>query len=126
MSRVRRQDTTPELVVRSLLHRLGYRFRLHREDLPAKPDIVLPKYKLVIWVHGCFWHGHDCRKGRRPKTNRAFWEQKLDRNRERDKQAQSAISALGWRYLIVWECDTFDEEALEHYLARELEAMDVC
>ena len=105
MSRIKSQDTMPELQVRSALHRLGYRFRLHRKDLPGTPDIVLPKYQTVIFVHGCFWHQHPgCRKATIPKTNSDKWRKKLNRNIERDRQAIEQLEALGWRVKIVWEC----------------------
>ena len=108
MSRVRSVDTTPELRVRRLLHSMGYRFRLHRNDLPGNPDIVLPKYKTVIFVHGCFWHGCPiCRHARiRPKQNSEYWNKKLDRTLERDKINISMLESLGWRVFIIWECET--------------------
>ena len=126
MSRVRTRDTTPEMAVRSTLHRMGLRFRLHREDLPGTPDLVLPKHNLVIWVHGCFWHGHSCSKGSRPQSNKAFWDSKLDRNEERDREAQEAIRALGWRSIVVWECETTEEGALEDRLRAKLRDVGVC
>lgn len=105
MARVRATNTRPELVVRRLVHRLGYRFRLHRRDLPGTPDLVLPKYGAVVFVHGCFWHQHDCRHGRRqPATNQAYWIPKLARNVERDVAARKSLQELGWRVLTVWEC----------------------
>lgn len=105
MSAVRSKDTKPELRVRSALHHLGYRFRLHRRDLPGTPDIVLPKYRTVIFVHGCFWHQHPgCRKATIPRTNRLKWEQKLKRNVERDKAAITALQEQGWAVNILWEC----------------------
>ncbi|MBX6763924.1 MAG: DNA mismatch endonuclease Vsr [Rubrobacteraceae bacterium] len=120
MSRVRSRDTAPERTVRSLLHRLGYRFRLHRKDLPGKPDIVLPRYKTVIFVHGCFWHGHDCPKGRLPKTNGEFWSNKIARNRQRDLEHEKALKQLGWSVLTVWECQLADTKHLESYLRQHL------
>ena len=100
MSRIRGKDTTPELTVRSLLHRMGYRFRLHRSDLPGKPDIVLPKYQSVIFVHGCFWHMHSCRRGRStPVTNARFWKAKREANRKRDRRNVQRLRRLGWRVL---------------------------
>ncbi|OYW24679.1 MAG: very short patch repair endonuclease [Planctomycetales bacterium 12-60-4] len=105
MAAVRSRDTGPEILVRSLLFRLGYRFRLHRADLPGSPDIVLPKYKAAIFVHGCFWHGHDCQRGSRvPKSNRQYWLAKIDRNRTRDRRNIRKLRRLGWKVLIVWEC----------------------
>lgn len=110
MSRVKSANTEPELLVRSTLHRLGYRFRLHRKDLPGSPDVVLPKYRTVIFVHGCFWHQHPgCRKATLPKKNSAFWEAKLRRNQERDRRAQSNLRDQGWNVLVLWECEIFHE-----------------
>lgn len=107
MRAVRGKDTVPELVVRRLMHRLGYRFRLHSAKLPGKPDLTLPKHKTVIFVHGCFWHGHQgCARSIPPKSNAAFWEAKLARNRERDADQVAALGETGWRVLIVWECET--------------------
>jgi DNA mismatch endonuclease (patch repair protein) len=121
MSQVRSKDTKPEKVVRSVLHRLGYRFRLHRKDLPGKPDIVLPKYHAVIFVHGCFWHQHpNCKKATYPKSNAIFWKQKLDSNIERDRHNQDELLQLGWRVLVIWECQTKHPntlmEQLSHFL----------
>lgn len=105
MAAVRGSNTKPELRVRRLLHGLGYRFRLHAADLPGKPDIVFLARRKVIFVHGCFWHGHDCARGARtPKTNRDYWVAKIARNRQRDARILSALDALGWRVLTVWEC----------------------
>lgn len=105
MSRVRNTNTKPEMQVRKLLHGMGYRFRLHRNDLPGTPDIVLPRHRKVIFVHGCFWHGHkDCKRGARPVTNIEFWNAKLDRNEDRDRIAVLALSAAGWKSLILWQC----------------------
>ena len=105
MARVRAANTSPEIVVRRLVHRLGYRFRLHRRDLPGTPDLVLPKHRAVIFVHGCFWHQHDCRRGRRqPASNQAYWGPKLARNVERDASARSDLQRMGWRVLTIWEC----------------------
>ena len=104
MAKVRTKNTKPEVRLRSYLHRLGFRFRLHRKDLPGKPDIVLPKYSTVVFVHGCFWHGHDCRKGRLPTTNVEFWETKISKNQARDAQAVGKLKKLGWNVWTVWEC----------------------
>jgi DNA mismatch endonuclease, patch repair protein len=113
MSRVRSTNTTPELKVRSLIHRLGYRFRLHDKKLPGKPDLAFPGRKKVIFVHGCFWHGHlGCTKGRLPKSNLATWRPKIARNRQRDEEQIKAIRALGWDALIVWQCELKDIEEL--------------
>ena len=105
MQNVKTKNTAPEIKLRSLLHKNGLRFRVNRKDLPGKPDIVLPKYRAVIFVHGCFWHGHDCPRGQRPQTNADFWNQKIDRNVIRDKSDVSLLESLGWRVLIVWECE---------------------
>jgi len=105
MQNVKTKNTAPEIKLRSLLHKNGFRFRVNRKDLPGKPDIVLPKYRAVIFVHGCFWHGHDCPHGQRPQTNADFWNQKIDRNVIRDKSDVSLLESLGWRGLIVWECE---------------------
>ncbi len=109
MSQIRGRDTTPERKVRSIAHRLGYRFRLHRKDLPGKPDLVFPSKKKTIFVHGCFWHGHDCSRGRRiPKTNTKYWQDKIAYNVKRDKEIQAALKDLGWEVLIIWECELKD------------------
>ena len=114
MSRVSGKNTKPEIAVRSLLHNLGFRFRLHRKDLPGKPDITLPKYKKVIFVHGCFWHGHeDCPRSKRPSTNEEFWREKLDKNIERDKATVNALKELGWEVLTVWTCEVNDTNKLK-------------
>jgi DNA mismatch endonuclease (patch repair protein) len=113
MRQVKGRNTTPELAVRKALTRLGARYRLHRADLPGKPDIVLPGRKLALFVHGCFWHGHDCARGARvPKQNRDYWVAKVDRNRARDAKAREALAALGWRVETVWECELKDAGAL--------------
>ena len=107
MSRVRDRDSLAERTVRSLIHKLGYRFRLHRKDLPGSPDIVLPKFHSVVFVHGCFWHKHEgCKRATLPKTNRTFWRNKLDGNVERDKRVVELLQNKGWRVLLVWECET--------------------
>ena len=105
MRRIKSSDTIPELAVRRLLHSLGYRFRLHRADLPGKPDIVFPARRRVILVHGCFWHQHSCRLGRVPKGNQSYWIPKLSRNVQRDKTVRRQLRAHGWRVLTVWECE---------------------
>jgi len=108
MSKIHSANTTPELRVRKLLHSLGYRFRLQRHDLPGNPDIVLPKYKTVIFVHGCFWHGCPvCKHAQiRPTSNVDYWNHKLDRTVERDKENQRILENMGWRVIIIWECET--------------------
>jgi DNA mismatch endonuclease, patch repair protein len=106
MARIRSEDTKPELMVRSLLHHLGFRFRLHHKELPSCPDIVLPKYRAVILVHGCFWHFHaKCRDGKIPASNKKYWEGKLKRNVVRDKLNLLRLKAQEWRVLVIWECE---------------------
>lgn len=113
MARVKGKNTRPELTVRSLLHSLGYRFRLHRRDLPGSPDIVLPGRKTVVFVHGCFWHGHDCKRGGRlPKANADYWVSKIGRNTARDARARAELEAQGWRVLVIWECEIKEANAL--------------
>jgi DNA mismatch endonuclease (patch repair protein) len=112
MGRVAHFDTPPELAVRQILHRLGYRFRLHRKDLPGRPDIVLPKLRKVIFVHGCFWHRHDCKKATTPKTNVDYWSNKFAENVRRDNKAVAELTRLGWASMIVWECQTRDIDVL--------------
>ena len=121
MRQVKGKDTAPELQARRLLTRLGLRYRLHRADLPGRPDIVMAGRKLAIFVHGCFWHGHDCARGARvPKANRDYWEAKIGRNRTRDQLHHAALEAQGWRVLVLWECEMKDEAALEENLRRLL------
>ena len=106
MSRIRGKNTTPERVVRSELHSRGFRFRIHRKDLPGSPDIVLPKYRTVIFVHGCYWHRHEgCKYATTPKSNVEFWLNKFNENTQRDSRNQKALKELGWKVLIVWECE---------------------
>ena len=113
MSQIGGKDTKPELIVRSLVHRLGYRFRLHRSDLPGKPDIVLPRHDKVIFVHGCFWHRHPrCRYTTTPRTRAAFWKAKFEQNKKRDRRATRELRKLGWDVLVVWECQTKDPDRL--------------
>lgn len=114
MSRIRGTDTRPELLVRSLLHRLGYRFRLTSRNVPGKPDIVLAKYRTAIFVHGCFWHRHQgCGYAYRPKSNTAFWDEKFARNVVRDTEVSALVDAAGWKQLIIWECELRNLEKLE-------------
>jgi len=113
MSRIRARDTKPERAVRSILHRLGYRFRLHRTDLPGKPDIVLPCLRIVIFVHGCFWHWHEgCRFAYTPKTRTEFWLKKLESNVARDRQVETQLAELDWLVITVWECELRTPEKL--------------
>ncbi len=119
MASVGSTDTKPEKIVRSLLHRLGFRFRLHRKDLPGSPDIVLPKYKTVIFVHGCFWHQHKgCAKSKRPDTRKEFWNHKLDQNIIRDERNITTLNNMGWTVYVIWECQTFDIEQLTHTIKK--------
>ncbi|PAX06528.1 very short patch repair endonuclease [Sphingomonas lenta] len=113
MARVRGRDTGPEMVIRRTLHAMGYRYRVQARGLPGRPDVAFTRRRAAIFVHGCFWHGHDCARGARaPKANAEFWRAKLDRNRARDAAALDALAALGWRALVVWECGLRDREAL--------------
>ena len=118
MSRIASKNTKPELAVRSTLHRLGFRFRLHRRGLPGTPDLVLPRFRVVVFVHGCFWHGHYCKREKMPKTNRRFWGEKIEANRTRDLRNRRALSRLGWRSLVVWECQAADPVRLALRLER--------
>lgn len=112
MSRIRSRDTKPEMIVRSIVHQMGFRFRLHRKDLAGKPDLVLPRHHKVIFVHGCFWHMHRCRYGRvTPKTNADFWQTKRTGNVARDRRNLRSLRRDGWKVLVVWECWTRDPEA---------------
>jgi DNA mismatch endonuclease (patch repair protein) len=121
MAKVKGRDTKPELIVRQALTRLGARYRLHRKDLPGAPDVVMSGRKLVIFVHGCFWHGHDCARGARvPKANRDYWLGKVGRNRERDARHLEAFAALGWRVETIWECEIKDKVVVEARLGRLL------
>ena len=112
MSRVRSTNTTPERSVRRLLHRAGYRFRLHRKDLPGKPDLVLPRYRTAVFVHGCFWHWHGCKRSRMPSSNREYWIAKIRRNTERDQHSRERLEALGWSVAVIWECSIERDTAL--------------
>ena|SRR5579884_3049347 len=104
MAAIRGKDTSPEKAVRHALFRRGFRYRLHAKGLPGVPDIVLPRYRTAIFVHGCFWHGHDCPRGRRPLSNRDFWDRKLNSNRVRDLRNQEALRSAGWQVQVIWEC----------------------
>lgn len=117
MASIKGRDTRPELLVRSLVHRLGYRFRLHDKRLPGVPDIVLARHRKVIFVHGCFWHGHKkCMRSRRPEQNRAFWRKKLDANATRDKKDIQLLKKSGWEPIIVWECELKDSAKVKKKL----------
>ncbi len=113
MSRIKGKDTKPEMVVRSLLHKMGYRFRLHRKDLPGCPDIVFPKYKSVLFIHGCYWHRHKgCKYAYDPKSRIDFWEKKFQGNVERDRKQQRELKKLGWKVIVIWECQIKDVKYL--------------
>ena len=123
MSLVKGKNTKPELIVRSLIHRMGFRFRVNQNILPGNPDIVLKKHRKAVFIHGCFWHGHKrCRRSKRPTTHRHFWNKKLSKNIERDDKQQKELRKLGWRYLIVWECQIRNPDRLKHKLAIFLES----
>ncbi|CAO4175007.1 very short patch repair endonuclease [Methylorubrum populi] len=112
MQSVGQKDTGPELAVRKIAHALGYRFRLHRKDLPGRPDLVFPGRKKVVFVHGCFWHGHGCSKGRLPKSRPEFWVPKIEGNKARDHRAESKLAELGWESLTLWQCEAKNVEAI--------------
>jgi len=121
MRAVKGADTKIEIALRKALFSRGFRYRLHAAELPGKPDLVFPKYRAVIFVHGCFWHGHDCARGSRvPKTNRAYWTGKIARNKARDKENAKRLKAQGWRVLVVWECAMKDVEAAAARLAQRI------
>jgi DNA mismatch endonuclease (patch repair protein) len=124
MRRIKSKGMKPELTVRRMVHRMGYRYRLHRKDLPGKPDLVFGPSRKVIFVHGCFWHGHDdpaCPDRRQVKSNQAYWNPKIAGNRERDARNQAALEAAGWRVLTVWECELRDSLTLEKRIRDFLE-----
>ncbi|CAJ9628261.1 DNA mismatch endonuclease Vsr [Burkholderia pseudomallei] len=113
MSRIKGKDTKPELIVRSLIHRMGYRYRLHRKGLPGRPDLVFAKRRKAIFIHGCFWHRHEgCHLARLPKSRLDFWLPKLEANAARDKEVEQRLAELGWKVLTIWECEVKEEEAL--------------
>ncbi|MHB1687810.1 MAG: very short patch repair endonuclease [Ignavibacteriaceae bacterium] len=117
MRKIKGKNTKPELILRSALFKQGYRFRIHKKDLPGKPDVFLPKYKTIIFVHGCFWHYHkNCPEGRIPSTNSKFWKEKLEKNVVKDKRHNSQLRKLGWKVIIVWECEV--EKKLEKILKK--------
>lgn len=120
MRRIRSKDTSPELRIRSLIFRAGYRYRLHRKDLPGKPDLVFPKLCKVIFVNGCFWHQHKCKEAHIPKTNRNYWHPKLEKNKIRDKRNYCELRKMGWSVLVLWECKTQSIKALPHQVIRFL------
>lgn len=122
MSRIKGKNTKPELIVRSLLHKMGYRFRLHRKDLPGKPDIVLPKYKTVIFVHGCFWHRHKgCKYAYNPKSRVDFWGRKFKGNVERDHKHKLQLEKNGWKVIVIWECENRNQKKLMSSIQKKLQ-----
>jgi DNA mismatch endonuclease (patch repair protein) len=120
MGRVKGKNTTPERIVRRLLHSLGYRYRLHVTGLAGKPDLAFPSRRVVIFVHGCFWHGHACRYGRLPRSNVVFWADKIRRNRERDARCARSLKAAGWRVMVVWQCQLRDLPAITRKMIKRL------
>jgi DNA mismatch endonuclease, patch repair protein len=120
MSRVRSKDTKPELIVRQIVYALGCRYRLHVKGIPGNPDLVFRSRKKVILVHGCFWHGHSCARGKRPSSNMEFWEEKLSKNEDRDKRIVAKLLGLGWGVLTVWECETRNADDLTARLRKFL------
>lgn len=120
MRRVRNRNTAPEMLVRSLFHRLGFRFRLHRADLPGTPDLVLPSRRMAVFVHGCFWHQHSCKRGAPPASNRDFWRNKLERNQQRDRKSAQLLKRDGWQVVVIWECETRDQARLARRIMRLL------
>jgi len=125
MSRIPGKDTTPEMRVRSMLHGMGYRFRLHRKDLPGKPDVVFVSRRVALFVHGCFWHRHTgCKNCTTPTSNQKFWLSKLEGNAARDKKIRRDLSKLGWKTSVIWECQTEDKHRLEDTLTRFVSTLD--
>jgi len=122
MRLVRGKHTRPEIAVRRLAHKMGLRFRLHRRDLPGRPDLVFPKYRVVIFVHGCFWHRHKrCPNTRTPKSRLQFWEEKFESNVQRDRANRLKLRATGWKVLVIWECEVKDSERLQYKIKRFME-----
>ena len=122
MSRIRSQGTKPEMSVRRLIYAMGFRYRLHARELPGKPDLVFRSRRKIIFVHGCFWHRHDCNLARLPKSRLQFWVEKLEKNRERDARVQEELAAAGWRFLVIWECELANSAAVESKVRGFLDA----
>ena len=121
MSKIRSGDTKPEIIVRSLLHVMGYRFRLHQKKLPGKPDIVLRRFNTVIFVNGCFWHNHkNCKRSNIPKSNRAYWERKIHKNVARDKKNIKELGRMGWTVIVIWECQVKNAEKIKKLISSKL------
>jgi len=117
MSKVKHKNTQPEKIIRSLIHQMGYRFRLHQPDLPGKPDIVLPKYRKIILVNGCFWHGHEnCPRAKLPKNNNNFWLKKIESNKNRDRDNINALKKLGWEVMVIWQCEIKNQIEIQQRL----------
>ena len=126
MARIQGRDTVPEMMVRRTAHRLGFRFRLYRKDLPGRPDLVFPRYRAVVFVHGCFWHRHDgCRFAYTPRSRVRFWTEKFRQNVARDRRTEDALRSLGWQVLVIWECETRDDADVAHRLKDFLRAADI-
>ena len=121
MRAIRGKNSVPEITVRKLVHGLGYRFRLHRADLPGKPDLVFPARRKVIFVHGCFWHSHACKAGLVPNSNREFWSQKLGRNKDRDMQNLQDLTSIGWDSLVIWQCELKQLDAVQERITKFLD-----
>jgi DNA mismatch endonuclease (patch repair protein) len=121
MSLIRNADTKPEMIVRRLIHGMGYRYRLHSKDLPGHPDVVFRPRKKVVFVHGCFWHQHACRQYRQPRSKRTFWLPKLEGNKARDKIHQEKLTLMGWKFLVIWECELQNMDKLEKRITEFLE-----
>ena len=125
MAGIQGRDTVPEMIVRRTAHRLGFRFRLYRKDLPGRPDLVFPRYRVVVLVHGCFWHRHEgCRYAYTPQSRVEFWAEKFRQNVARDRRTEDALRSLGWRVLVIWECETRDDAIVAHRLKRFLRTAD--
>ena len=122
MAAVKSADTGPEMLIRRALHRLGYRYGLHRNDLPGKPDLVFRSRRKVVFVHGCFWHGHNCKKGRLPKTRIEFWTEKISKNRARDRRSVRELRKYGWSSITIWQCQTRSQQKIVDKIVRFLES----
>ena len=126
MARIQGRDTAPEMIVRRTAHRLGFRFRLYRKDLPGRPDLVFPRYRAAVFVHGCFWHRHDsCRFAYTPGSRVRFWTEKFRQNVARDRRTEDALRSLGWQVLVIWECETRDDAVVGHRLKDFLRSADI-
>ena len=126
MGRIRSKNTIPEKIVRSLLHRMGYRFRLHKKDLPGKPDIVLTKYRTVFFVHGCFWHRHkSCKDASMPKSNIPFWKKKFKSNMDRDKTKTKQLKSRGWKVYVIWACELKNKDKLKRKIKKILSKVNI-